>query len=222
MTTWRRLCVSLRLTTTIGLPCSGQRSMIGCARDAIWTTGESSAWAGHAAPVVDALSSEVAARPSAELVVLLQRAAEHLVKVILHADDSNGMIGSLAGDILEQHRLACQSGGAEPRALAKWMVRFTFEDQDFFTIDPVAYVDALGDTGLAVYRDKGREALGSGQRARRQVGGGPRLVRRVPELRHAIRRGTARGHRSRRRPARRAARRRPFRARTSSLVSRKR
>jgi hypothetical protein len=34
------------------------------------------------------------------------------------------------------------------------MVRFTFEDQDFFTIDPVAYVDALGDAGLAVYRQE--------------------------------------------------------------------
>lgn len=114
----------------------------------------SSAWAGDAAPVVDALSSEVAARPSVELVLLLQRAAEHLVKVILHADDSDGMIGSLASDVLEQHRLACQPGVAEPRALARWMVRFTFEDQDFFTIDPVDYLDALGDTGLAVYREE--------------------------------------------------------------------
>ncbi len=32
------------------------------------------------------------------------------------------------------------------------MVRFSFEDQDFFQLDPVAYLDALGDEGLAVYR----------------------------------------------------------------------
>lgn len=32
------------------------------------------------------------------------------------------------------------------------MVKFAFEDQDFFQIDPVAYVDALGDKGLATYR----------------------------------------------------------------------
>lgn len=114
----------------------------------------SSAWAGDAAPVVDALAREVAARPSAELVVVLQRAAEHLVKVILHADDSDGTIGALASDVLELHRMACAAGMAEPRSLAKWMVRFSFEDQDFFTIDPVAYVDALGDAGLAVYRQE--------------------------------------------------------------------
>ena len=114
----------------------------------------SSAWAGDAAPVVDALTAEVAARPSARLVLLLQRAAEHLVKVILHADDSNGMIGALASDVLDQHRIACEAGVAEPGATARWMVRFTLEDQDFFTIDPVAYVNALGDAGLAVYRQE--------------------------------------------------------------------
>lgn len=115
----------------------------------------SSSWAQDAAPVVDALAVEVAERPSAELVVLLQRAAGHLVKVILRADDdSNGMIGGLARDVLELHRSACAVGVAEPRALAKWMVRFAFDDQDFFEIDPVAYVDARGDDGLAVYRDE--------------------------------------------------------------------
>jgi len=114
----------------------------------------SSAWASDAAPVVDALTNEVAARPSAELVQLLQRAAGHLVKVILQADDSDGTIGALASDVLDLHRLACAARVAEPRALAKWMVRFAFDDQDFFAIDPVAYVDALGETGLIVYRQE--------------------------------------------------------------------
>ena len=112
----------------------------------------SSAWARDAAPVVDALAAETDGRPSSELVGLLQRAAEHLVKVILRADDSNGMIGGLAADVLDLHRRACATGVAEPLGLAKWMVRFAFEDQDFFTIDPVAYAPALGDAGLVVYR----------------------------------------------------------------------
>jgi hypothetical protein len=112
----------------------------------------SSAWARDAAPVVDALADEVAAAPSAELVVLLQRAAGHLVKVILRADDSNGMIGDLCREVLDLHRRACATGVADPQKLAKWMVKFTFEDQDFFEIDPVSYADALGDKGLGVYR----------------------------------------------------------------------
>ncbi len=64
----------------------------------------SSAWAEEAAPVVDALADEVADDPSPELVLLLQRAAGHLVKVILRADDSNGLIGDLAYQVLELHR----------------------------------------------------------------------------------------------------------------------
>lgn len=64
----------------------------------------SSAWARDAGPVVDALGDEVAAEPSAELVVVLQRAAGHLVKVIMRADDSDGMIGDLARRVLDLHR----------------------------------------------------------------------------------------------------------------------
>src|SRR3954452_5275533 len=112
----------------------------------------SSSWASDAAPAVNALADEVAKNPSRELVMLLQRAAGHLVKVLLRADDSNGMIGGLVSDVLGLHRQACAAGVAEPRALAKWIVKFSFEDQDFFNIDPVVYADALGDDGLIVYR----------------------------------------------------------------------
>lgn len=112
----------------------------------------SSAWARDAAPVVGALAEEVTTAPSAELVVLLQRAAGQLVKVILRADDSDGMIGDLCRDVLDLHRRACAAGVPDPQKLAKWMVKFAFEDQDFFEVDPVAYADALGDKGLAVYR----------------------------------------------------------------------
>src|SRR3954462_15963497 len=90
----------------------------------------SSSWASDAAPVVDALAHEAAENPSRELVVLLQRAAEHLVKVLLRADDSNGEIGGLGSGVLDLHRQACAAVVAEPRVLAKWIVKFSFEDQD--------------------------------------------------------------------------------------------
>lgn len=113
----------------------------------------SMAWAQDAEPVMNALGDEVGTAPSAELVLLLQRAAGHLVKVILRADDSSGLIGDLCRQVLDLHRRACASGVADPAKLAKWMVRFTFEDQDFFEIDPAravlaehdatGYIDAL-------------------------------------------------------------------------------
>jgi hypothetical protein len=113
---------------------------------------ESSEWAAEARPVVVALAEAVDAGPSRELVELLQRAVGHVVKVILRSDDSNGMIGDLARDLLELHAQACEQGVADPTRLAKWMVKFCFVDQDFFEVDPVRYAPGLGEKGLAAYR----------------------------------------------------------------------
>ena len=90
--------------------------------------------------------------PSNELVLLLQRAAGHVVKVILHADDSNGTIGDLARELLDLHAQACDAGVSDPLKLAAWMVKFSCEDQDFFELDPVRYAQALGEPGLSAYR----------------------------------------------------------------------
>lgn len=113
---------------------------------------ESSEWARSAQPITDELRLAVARAPSSELVVLLERAIGHVVKVILRADDSNGTIGDLARGLLELHAQACDAGVADPVKLAAWMVRFSCQDQDFFEIDPVRYATALGEPGLAAYR----------------------------------------------------------------------
>ena len=113
---------------------------------------ESSEWARAARPVVEELRLVAASSPSKDLVVLVERAVGHVVKVIMHADDSNGTIGDLARELLEVHAQACDAGVADPVKLAAWMVRFSCEDQDFFEVDPVRYASALGERGLSVYR----------------------------------------------------------------------
>ena len=112
----------------------------------------SSEWASEATPVVDAIEEAVAARPSAELLDLIERAVGHMVKVILRADDSNGEIGNLIAELLELHWMTCDAGVADPVKLARWMVRFALGDQDFFVLDPKRYAEALGDSGLVMYR----------------------------------------------------------------------
>src|SRR4051812_36978208 len=115
--------------------------------------GESAGWARAAQPIVAELEKAVEAAPSRALVELLQRAVGHVVKVIMHADDCDGLIGDLARELLALHARACDAGVADPVDLAAWMVRFGFDDQDFFEVDPVRYASALGDAGLAAYRD---------------------------------------------------------------------
>jgi hypothetical protein len=114
---------------------------------------ESAGWAQAARPIVAELENAVDASPSRSLVELLQRAVGHVVKVIMHADDSDGLIGDLARELLALHARACDAGVADPVDLAAWMVRFGFDDQDFFEVDPVRYASALGEAGLAAYHD---------------------------------------------------------------------
>ncbi|MGH9104890.1 MAG: hypothetical protein ACRDZX_03455, partial [Acidimicrobiales bacterium] len=106
----------------------------------------------QARPVVEAISEAVGSSPSAELVLLIQRSIGHVVKVILKADDSDGLIGDLARELLDLHARACDAGNADPIKLAGWMVRFRFDDQDVCEVDPVRYADVLGELGLAAYR----------------------------------------------------------------------
>ncbi len=110
-------------------------------------------WAQAGRLVVAELETTLRTAPSLGLVELLQRAVGHVAKVMHHADDSSGLIGDLVRDLLELHARACDAGVADPVKLAAWMVRFRFGDQDFFEVDPVRYATALGEEGMARYRD---------------------------------------------------------------------
>ena len=113
---------------------------------------ESMAWADDAMIVVDEIASTAETAPSRELLKLVELAVGRVVKVIMYADDSSGAIGGVARRLSEIHEQLGDAGVADPKALAKWMIRFSFDDQDFFNPDPVRYAIALGDSGLAVLR----------------------------------------------------------------------
>ncbi|HET9074862.1 MAG TPA: hypothetical protein VFN48_09800 [Solirubrobacteraceae bacterium] len=114
---------------------------------------ESMEWARQARPVLIELEAVADTAPSQELVDLLQRGISHVVKVLqTRADDSSGLVGDLARDLLALHAQVCDQGVADPVKLAKWMIRFRFTEQDYFEADPVRYRTALGEHGLASYR----------------------------------------------------------------------
>lgn len=123
---------------------------------------ESRDWAMKAMPVVEAIAEMVDSSPTAELVALIELTIARVVKVILKADDSNGLIGYVARELLDLHARACDAGKADPVKLARWMVRFRFDDQDFFEVDPVRYANALGELGLAAYRREIKQRVEAG------------------------------------------------------------
>lgn len=123
---------------------------------------ESRRWAADVRPIVEEIREAVVSAPSAELVTLIERAIGRVVKVILKADDSDGLIGDVARDLLDLHAQACDAGVADPIKLARWMVKFRFDDQDFFEADPVRYAKALGEMGLAAFRREVRQRIEAG------------------------------------------------------------
>jgi hypothetical protein len=46
----------------------------------------------------------------------------------------------------------CDRTAVLPAQLVRWMIRFSFDDQDFFVLDPVRYAHALGERGLTTLR----------------------------------------------------------------------
>lgn len=98
----------------------------------------------------------------ADVYTVTQKAIASATKLIMRADDSSGVMGDAIRSLLALHPKAAAGAQVQPSKLVKWMIDFQFHnDCDFFTIDPVAYLPALGDRGLARYRDELEAIRGS-------------------------------------------------------------
>jgi len=110
-------------------------------------------WAEEAQSTLDTLRS-LAESPSTatEAVSVIERAVKKAIAVLSRSDDSSGLPGGVVDQLLEAHAVAARVGRPDVRKLARWLVKFGCDDQDWFTPDVVDYVDALGKRGLATYR----------------------------------------------------------------------
>lgn len=118
---------------------------------------QANAYAADAEPLI-VLLTDRAARPSAELLEVIERAVALSVRTILRSDDSAGIQGDQIHRLLDLH--ADLAAGIAPtldtkarRRLARWLHAFVFSGkQDVFEVDVDAYADALGPPGVAEYR----------------------------------------------------------------------
>jgi tetratricopeptide (TPR) repeat protein len=84
-----------------------------------------------------------------------QKAIASSLKVIMHADDSSGIIGDACRGLLDLHPKVASRAKPSIAKLVDWMITFQFDNEcDYFHLDPVAYAPALGEKGMATYRAK--------------------------------------------------------------------
>jgi hypothetical protein len=122
--------------------------------------------AGAVLRVLDRTASGPAA---AAVVPIVERALKHVVAVLQRADDSSGSVGGVAAELLAIHATACRRGRPDPQRLARWLIKFGIDDQDWFAVDVRDYADVLGSKGLQRYRrelDKRAQAQPSDFRVR--------------------------------------------------------
>lgn len=90
-----------------------------------------------------------------EVYDVTHRALASALRVIARADDSSGIVGDACRRLLALHPQAAAAAGTPPAKLVDWMMTFQFDGVvDFFTLDPVAYAQALGEVGIAAYRER--------------------------------------------------------------------
>ncbi len=91
----------------------------------------------------------------AKTIPVVEKAIAVVVKVLQRADDSNGEIGELVGDLMALHAELYALAPPAPKKLVDWLINFEFDgSQDFFTPDIADYTAALGVTGANLLLDR--------------------------------------------------------------------
>lgn len=104
---------------------------------------------------VDLLEAGARTTEPGEVYQVAHKALASAMTVIARADDSNGVIGDACRRLLALHPVAAAQAAVSPSTLVNWMIKFQFHNNPgFFELDPVAYAPALGERGLAKYRQK--------------------------------------------------------------------
>lgn len=116
-----------------------------------WSAANEHGWQMQQA--VTTLEQAAETEDPAVVFAVTQKAIASALKVIMHADDSSGIIGDACRALLDLHPKVAAAATAPVGKLVDWMITFQFDNEcDFFALDPVAYAPALGDRGMAAYR----------------------------------------------------------------------
>ncbi|MCL1898172.1 MAG: hypothetical protein FWG16_05060 [Micrococcales bacterium] len=123
-------------------------------RDDLYRWNVANAHGAQMHQAVDRLEEAVGTEDPGIVFDVANRAIASAMRVIARADDSSGIIGDACHRLLELHPKAAAAAHAPAKKLVDWMMKFQFHGVvDYFDLDPVAYAPALGEDGMAQYRE---------------------------------------------------------------------
>ena len=121
----------------------------------LWRWQAVSQYASEAYAGVEELRRAAAAHGAARVIPITQKALASAVRVLERADDSNGEIQTVIGDMLQLHSELCAIAPPPAAKLVDWLIAFQFDgSQDYVELDVADYAVALGDTGLRRFRER--------------------------------------------------------------------
>jgi SWIM zinc finger len=106
----------------------------------------------EAEDLLDRLERLLAAGAADAVAKALLRATKRLRQILLHADDSSGVIGSAGQRAVELYARACREGNPNPVPLAKWLVKFRRDSPGWPAVELSMFIDAFDERALAEYR----------------------------------------------------------------------
>ena len=122
-------------------------------RDDVWRYRVANAHGADMHLGIDILEEAIPAQDPKIVFDVANRALASALKVIARADDSAGIIGDACHRLLKLHPRLAAAANVPPKRLVVWMMKFQFDGEvDYFHLDPVAYAPALGESGMAQYR----------------------------------------------------------------------
>ncbi|NLI04293.1 MAG: SWIM zinc finger family protein [Actinomycetaceae bacterium] len=103
---------------------------------------------------LDFLADYVANGRAKEVEPILKRSIKRIQTIIGNADDSNGFLGEECQRAVDFYAETAKLAQLDPRNLARWIVKMRMESPSYprFTLEQ--FLPALGETGLATYRQE--------------------------------------------------------------------
>jgi uncharacterized Zn finger protein len=120
--------------------------------------GEAPDYANDVRKAATAIGDLIDSGGAADAIGIAREAVALLTDAFDHVDDSSGLVGQAAFEVLETHLRACEAAPPEPVSLASYVADLLLGNEHGLAPELGDYADLLGDRGSAAVRERAAAA----------------------------------------------------------------